>query len=208
MALQAFGPLPGVIANTSAVTVALHSLTVQNGHRGTAALADDFPDDGARRVIEGSPLVIERPLPEDVVNSFPRGKVGGQIAPRAATLDDIEDGIQDAPMVGGRASTCDRFEEHRFEVSPLGIGETDFRYGVFLASTETMLKIGRQTPSWMSLVLLCSFTRCQTDHSNLNTHPKIRLFRGALTCNGPNANCLPQQRRSVLPKRIFSQNFR
>ena len=150
MPLAAFDPFGGVLAHTAALTVGLHALTIQNGRRGPAALAADFSDEGAQRVLEDRPLVIERPLPENMVNSFPRRKVGGQISSRAATLDDIKDGIQDAPTVGGRASAFGGFWEHRFEVSPLGIRETGFIYGIFHAPTEAPLKIGRQTPSWMS----------------------------------------------------------
>src|SRR5271169_60988 len=85
-----------------------------------------------------------------MVNRFPSGKVDRQITPRAATLDDIQDGIQDAPPINGWASAFSRFGEHRFEVSPLGIGETGLIYGVFHAPTEAALKIGHQTAIRMS----------------------------------------------------------
>ena len=150
MPLAAFDPLAGVITYGAAVTRRLHTLTVQNRGRGPAALVVGSPHERAQCVVEDSPLVVERPLPEDMINGFPRGKVGGQIAPWAATFDDIEDGIQDAPPVGGRTSAFGGFGEHRFEVSPLGIGEAGFVYGVFHAPTEAALKMSRRNPCLMS----------------------------------------------------------
>jgi hypothetical protein len=47
-----------------------------------------------------------------MINVFPREKVGGQIALRAAAFDDIEDGVQDAAPFGGRASAFGGFREH------------------------------------------------------------------------------------------------
>ena len=139
MALPAFDPLGGVIANAATVTVGLHTLAVQNGRRGPAALAVSFPDQRAQRVIEGGPLVVERPLPENVVDRLPSREVGGEIASRAATLDDIQDGIQDAPPIHRWAATFSSLGQHRLEVSPLGIRKTGLIYGVFHAPTEAPL---------------------------------------------------------------------
>jgi hypothetical protein len=100
-------------------------------------------------------LAIADPLPEDMVNGFPLGKFGGQITSRAATLDEIQDGIQDAPSVNGRASALGRFGQHRFEVSPSGIRKIGFIDGVFHAPTEDSLKISRRNPRRMST---CFFT--------------------------------------------------
>ena len=150
MPLAPLDPLAGVIANTTAVTVGLDALAVENGSGGLRALVVGFPNERAQRVVEGRPLVVADPLPEDMINRFPSGKVDGQITPRAATLDDIQDGIQDTPPINGWASALGGFGEHWFEVSPLGIRETGFIYGVFHAPTEAALKIGRQTPNQMS----------------------------------------------------------
>lgn len=150
MPLAAFDLFGGVITHGAAVPRRLHTLTIQNRGRGPAALVVGAPHERAQGVVEGGPLVVERPLPEDMIDSFPRGKVGRQIPPRAATFDDIEDGIQDAPPVGGRAPALGRFGEHWFEVSPLGIGETGFVDGVFHAPTEAALKMSRRIPSRMS----------------------------------------------------------
>jgi hypothetical protein len=150
MSLAAFDPLAGVIANPAAVTSGFYTLTVQNRCRWPAALVMSFPNECAQRVVERGPLVVANPLPEDMVNRFPSGKVDGQITPRAATLDDIQDGIQDAPPINGWASAFGGFGEHRFEAGPLGLREAGFIYGVFHAPTEAALKISRQTPSRMS----------------------------------------------------------
>jgi len=150
MPLATFDPFAGIITDGAAVPRRLHTLAVQNRGRGPAALVVGAPHERAQGVVEGGPLVVECPLPENMINGFPRGKVGGQIAPRTATFDHIEDGIQNAPPVGGWASAFGRFGEHRLEVSPLVIGEAGFVDGVFHAPTEAPLKMSRQTPSRMS----------------------------------------------------------
>jgi len=150
MPLAAFDPLAGVITNPAAVTSGFYTLTVQNRRRGTTTLTVSLPHERAQRVVERGPLVVANPLPEDMLNRLPSGKVGRQITPRAATLDDIQDGIQDASPINRWATALGRFGEHRFEVSPLGIRETCLIYGVFHAPTEAALKMSRQTPSRMS----------------------------------------------------------
>jgi len=67
--------------------------------------------------------MVMDPLPEHMINRFPMRKVGGQITPRATTLDHIQDGIDDAPPILGRTSAFGGFGKHRFKVSPLGVGE-------------------------------------------------------------------------------------
>src|ERR1035437_283252 len=84
-----------------------------------------------------------------MIDRLPGGKVGG-LTPRKATLDDVKDGIQDAPTIRGRAAALGGFGQHGFEVSPLGICKTGVIYGVFHALTEAALKIGRLSPSRMS----------------------------------------------------------
>ena len=154
MSLAAFDPLTGVIAHPAAVTSGFHALTVQNRRRGPAAFAVSLPHECAQRVVERGPLVVADPLPEDMVNRFPSGKVDGQITPRAATFDEIQDGIQDAPPINGWASAFGGFSEHRFEVSPLGIRQTGFVYGVFHAPIEASLKMSRRNPCRMSTYLV------------------------------------------------------
>src|ERR1035437_6732821 len=131
-----FDPLAGVIAHPSTMTVGLDALAIENGGREPTALAVSFPGQRAQRVIEGGPLVVERPLPENVVDRLPSREVGGEIASRAATLDDIQDGIQDAPPIHRWAATFSSLGQHRLEVSPLGIRKTGLIYGVFHAPTE------------------------------------------------------------------------
>ena len=150
MPLAAFDSFAGVITHGAAVPRRLHTLTVQNRGRGPAALVMGTPHERAQCVVEGRPLVVEGPVPEDMINGFPRGKVGGQIAPWAATFDNIEDGIQDAPPVGGRASAFGGFGQHWVEVCPLGIREVGFVNGVFHAQTEAALKMSRLNPCRMS----------------------------------------------------------
>ena len=122
-------------------TVGLHTLAVQNGRRGPAALGVGFSDERAQGVVERRLLMVERPLPEGMIDRLPRGKVGRQITPRKATLDDVKDGIQDAPTIHERASAFGGFGEHRFEVSPLGICKTGVIYGVFTPQLKRRFKL-------------------------------------------------------------------
>jgi len=147
MALATFDPLAGVRANAPTMTVGLHTLAVENGGRWPRAFALGFADEGAEHVVEHCPLMVERPLPEDMVDGLPRRKIRGQITPRAATLDDIEYGIDNAPPVNGWASAFGAFGEQRLEVCPLGIRKTGLIDGVFHAPTEAALKISRLSPS-------------------------------------------------------------
>src|SRR5450432_2279102 len=165
MPLAAFDPLAGVITNAAAMTIGLDALAIEHGGRGPTALVVGFPDQRAECVIERRPLMVEGPLPKNMIDRLPRWKVGGQIAPWAATLDDIEYGIEDTPTVGGRASAFGGFGEQRLEVSPLGIRETGFIDGVFHAPTEAALKIGRLNPKQMS-----------TYHTTFLSHPSKNLI--------------------------------
>jgi len=131
MPFAAFDPLAGVIANVTAVAGGLDALTVQDGRRGPAALALGFPDEDAQSVIEHGPLMIVNPLPKDMIDGLPTGKVGGQITPGAATLDQIEDRLNDAPPILGRPSTFGGFGKHRFEISPLGVSQVGVVIGDF-----------------------------------------------------------------------------
>jgi hypothetical protein len=104
MSLAAFDPLAGVVTDVTAVTGGLDAWTVQNGRRWPAALAASFPDERSERIIERRPLMVGDPLPEHMTDRFPVGKVGGQITPRATTLDQIQDHINDPPPIYRRAT--------------------------------------------------------------------------------------------------------
>ena len=122
MPLAAFDAFGSVITHESAVPCRLYTLTVQNRRRGPTALVLGSPHKCAQRLVEGRPLVVNRPLPKDIIDGFPRRNIGGQIAPRAATFGEIEeDGTQNTPPGGGRADAFGGFGEHRLEVIPLGI---------------------------------------------------------------------------------------
>jgi hypothetical protein len=170
MALAALDPLAGVIADVAAVTSRLNALTVQNRRRWPAAFAVSFPDECAQRIVERRPLMVGDPLPEDMINRFPMGKVGGQITPRATTLGQIQDGIDDPPPSHRRATAFGRLGQHGFEVSPLGIRKAGVIYGVFHAPTEAALKMSRLNPSRMS------------------THPSRNLSRTIQQSREPHAN--------------------
>jgi len=170
MALAAFDPLAGVITHRAAVPRRLHALTVQNRGCGPAALVVGAAYQRAQSVVEGRPLMVERPFAEDMIDGFPRGKVGGQIAPRTTAFDDIEDGIQDAPPVGGRASAFGGFGEHRLEVSPLGVGEVGLVSSDFHRPTGATANESRKNSQ--SNQAFCSFIW----RSRFRKHPSF-LFQ-------------------------------
>ena len=76
MPLAAFDPLGGVIADAPPMTIGFHALAIQNRRRGLGSFVVGFPDEGAQRVVEGRPQMVQGPLPENMENGFPRGKVG------------------------------------------------------------------------------------------------------------------------------------
>jgi hypothetical protein len=172
MPLSALDAFAGVIAHTAAVASGLHALTVQNRCRGMATLAVSVPHECAQRVVERGPLVVADPLSEDMVNCFPSGKFAGQITPRAATFDEIQDGIQDAPPIDGWASAFGGWGEHWLEESPLGIRETGFVYGVFHAPIEASLKMSRRNPSRMSTDLVTILHASSNSPLNRNVNPE------------------------------------
>ena len=120
-ALDLFG---GIVTHRATVGIGLDALTVQDRRRGPAPLALGGAHMGAELGVERLPGVVERPLAKDVIDGLPRREVGGQQAPLDAAFDHVEDRIQDAPPVGGRAAALAGLGEHRFEESPLGVRET------------------------------------------------------------------------------------
>jgi len=67
MALAAFDPFAGDITHGAAVPRRLHTLTVQNRGGGPTALVVGAPHKRAQGVVEGGPMVVDRPLPEDMI---------------------------------------------------------------------------------------------------------------------------------------------
>ena len=89
MAFAAFDPPGGIIANIATVTSRLHALAVQNRRRGPAAFGVGFPNEGARRVIEGRPLGVARPWPEHRVDGLPLQIEMPNVITRKLTLPGI-----------------------------------------------------------------------------------------------------------------------
>ena len=145
MAFAAFDPLAGVIADVSTVTGGFDALTVQDGGRGPAALVVGFPHEETQCIVEHGPLMVVNPLPEDVIHGFPMGKVGRADTARTAALDQIQDGINDETPILGRASAFGGFGQHRFKVSPLGVGEVGVVSGDFHRPTGAAANENRKT---------------------------------------------------------------
>ena len=145
MAFTAFDAFAGIVTHRAAVTGGLHALAVENGRRGAAALAVRAPHEDAQSVVEHGPLLVVHPLPEDVINSLPAGKVGGQIAPRAAALHEIQKGVNDSATIFGWASTFGGFGQHRLEVSPLGVSKVGVVSSDFHRLTGATAKVNSKT---------------------------------------------------------------
>lgn len=141
-ALDLFG---SVITHAASVSGGLDALTVQNGRRWPAALAMRSANQDAKRIVNDSPSIVGDPLAEDVVNGFPVGKVGGQIAPRTAAFDQIEDGINDPPPVFGRASAFEWLGKHRLEISPLFVSKVSVVFSDFHRLTGATAKKSQPT---------------------------------------------------------------
>ncbi len=141
MAFAPFDAFAGIVTHRATVTGGLHALTVENGRRGATALALTAPHQHTQGVVEHGPLMVVNPLPEDMVNGLPAGKVSGQIAPWTATLGQIENGFNDPAAVFGWASAFGGFGEQRLEVSPLGGGEVGIVSSDFHRLTGATAKI-------------------------------------------------------------------
>src|ERR1039457_3457045 len=182
MSLAAFDPLARVIAHRAAMTVGFDALAVENGRRWSRAFALGLADERAQGIVESGPLVVQRPLPEDMIDGLPRRKVGGQITPRAATLDDIPDGIQDASQIRTWLSAFGGFGQHGLEVSPLGIRKTGLIYGVFHALTEAALKMSRRNPGRMSTYPFAILSR----HTISPVNDGTKLQKGIIQTDSKN----------------------
>lgn len=177
MALAAFDAFAGVVAHMPAVPGGLDALTVQNRRGGTAALALGSAHQHAERIMDDRPQMVERPLTENMKNCFPVGKIGGQIAPRAATLNEIQDCINNAAAVLGRASAFGCFGEQGFEIGPLGIGQVGVVFGDFHRLNCATAKDGPQNTQAKSSPFSSS---CE----NIFHQTQSRFFRRALKRNG------------------------
>jgi hypothetical protein len=171
MPLAAFDALAGVIANAPTVTGRFDTLTVQDGGGGPTALAVGSAHQDAQGIMNHGPLMVDHPLPENVINRFPVGKVGGQITPRTATFDQIEDRIDNVPPIFGRASASGRFGKHGLEISPLRISKVRVVIGDFHRLNGATAKDGpHKTPVKSSVFYTSSQNQLfQTDSYEYNT---------------------------------------
>jgi len=143
MSFAAFDSLAGIVTHAPAVSVGLDALTVQNRSRWPAVLAMRSPNQNTQRIMNHSPLMVGHLLAEDVINGFPLWKISGQIAPRAAAFDQIEDGVEDSPPIFGRSSMFGRFGKHRFDPGPLGVSKVRVVSGDFHRLTGATAKESR-----------------------------------------------------------------
>jgi hypothetical protein len=131
-------------------------------------------------IVEHGPLMVVNPLPEDMIHGFPMGKVGGQVTPRAATFDQIEDGIDDAPPILGRASAFGGFGQHRFEVSPLGVGEVGVVSGDFHRPTGAAANESPKTSQSYQAFFSFIWRSCLRKHSGFlfQTYSYVQVGSG------------------------------
>ena len=111
--------------------IGFNALAVENGGGRSASLAFVGANQCPQSGIERLPCIGKRPLPEDMVNGFPRRKAHGQQTPLDAALEDIQDGVEDATTVGGRASSFLGCGQHRLKQIPLRVGEAGVVGGEF-----------------------------------------------------------------------------
>src|SRR5215217_1791108 len=98
MALPTFHLLGGVEAAlvTSHCRV-LDRLGVHDPGTGVWVPAKPPPQPLAQLGVQALPRPIDMPLPEPVVDGLPRWELLGQKPPRAAALQDVENGVEDSP---------------------------------------------------------------------------------------------------------------
>jgi hypothetical protein len=178
MAFAALDPLGRVVTDRSAVAIGFHTLAVQDGRRRTATFARTSANVRPETGVERLPRVVERPLPKDMVNGFPRGKVGGQQAPLNPSFDHIEDGVHDAAAVDAGPSPRAGFGQHRLEEGPLIVGEARVIYSDFHRPNGAALRLEtRSAPLQVKLFMRFSFRNCESS----STAPHGRFFRQALS---------------------------
>ena len=95
--------------------------------------------------VQSLPSAVLRPSPEVMVDGLPGRKVVGQLAPGAATTDDVEDSVEEDLAQGmySGAPRGFRGRDMRLYVGPFGIGEVGLvcsshaRYSTELLSQNT-----------------------------------------------------------------------
>jgi hypothetical protein len=90
-----------------------------------------FSDQDAQGIIESGPQMVLFPAPEDTMDSLPGREASGQIPPRDAAFDNIEDRVERLAQIRGRTAPAGGFGQHGSEIFPLGIAETRSVFGVF-----------------------------------------------------------------------------
>jgi hypothetical protein len=124
MAFTALNPFASIVTNLSTVRIGFNSLAIQNGCRRSGTFIGGCTNKAAEPGVKSFPGIIFSPLPENMENSLEGRKVRGQETPLNASLDHIEDRINDASAVRRRSTAFLSRWQHRFEHSPLIIGET------------------------------------------------------------------------------------
>src|SRR5215210_7206767 len=98
MTLPAANPLTAVISSFFAA----HSrrfgrLGVDHPSAGLRVSPQSYPQALAQRGVQTLPRPVDAPSPEPVVDGLPGREVSGQQPPRAATLEHVEEGVEDCP---------------------------------------------------------------------------------------------------------------
>ena len=95
--LPSLGPLAGIVAHGAALRCGAHRLAVQCGCGRSAALPFRLARRGSNPRVQSTENRPPTPLSEDVIDRLSRREVLGKKPPRAAALDQEEDGVDHRP---------------------------------------------------------------------------------------------------------------
>ncbi len=158
--------------------VRLDALAVEDGCAGSFATSFLLSDAGPQGVVDASPCMITFSGAENMVDGLPRREVRRQESPGNATLENVEDAIDDPTSVRRWAPPFAGRRKHRNEKLPLIIAEISVVGGGF-HRPDRLRRIGRRIPpKGMSRV---SAKTCHFPVPKLIHATRTCIFRHALT---------------------------
>ena len=125
-AFAALGLFARIVAHQPAVCVGAHALAVDDPCAGLFVFALQSPQHLAQERIDTLQQPRTRPASKVVVDGFPSRKIFWQHAPRTATLENIENGVEHPPQASAGTSSSPRGGKQRREDMPLEVGDTGF----------------------------------------------------------------------------------
>jgi len=123
MALSALDPFACIVAHLTTVRIGFDALAIENACCWSTFLVHTLSYFGSKKAIDLLPCIVSLPFAENVIDCLPGRKIIWQHSPLDATLDDIEDGIQNEAATDARAPSLFLFWQHRLDQLPLSIGQ-------------------------------------------------------------------------------------